>query len=176
MAAGVIRVWLAAAGTGLAAMLLAGCASAVPLLVHGPSAHDLSFHYSRHGSAAETIDQTLHIRNAFGDSVVPVLTFTAMDAHGKVLPQVKVGTVYGSDQGNLVVPYGWGFDILRFSGAGEHAGRPRPVREQVLPVLRRQSDEPRLLQGLVTMRDLSPARCRRRARRSDPDRCCHRRR
>jgi hypothetical protein len=36
-------------------------------------------------------------------------------------PQVKASTVYGSDRGKMVVPYGGAIDILRFStGPGTH--------------------------------------------------------
>lgn len=124
-------------GTVLSAALLAGCGPIATAPVAGataagdpasmpqartpaPSAGDLTFSYHRHGSGDETIDQTLHIDNAFKQSVVPVLALTALDAHGDVLPQVKVSTVYGSDHGALDVPYGEGMDILRFSGVGEH--------------------------------------------------------
>ncbi|MEU3464461.1 hypothetical protein ABZ721_31475 [Streptomyces sp. NPDC006733] len=49
-----------------------------------------------------------------------MLEFTALDAHGRVLPRVQVDTVYGSDRGSLVAAYGYAIDILRFSGQGEH--------------------------------------------------------
>jgi hypothetical protein len=85
-----------------------------------PDAGLLSFTYQSLGSEKETIDQTLDIKNDYRKSVVPVLAFTALDKHHKVLPQVKVRTVYGSDRGSLVAPYGYSLDILRFSGQGEH--------------------------------------------------------
>ncbi|MFI2204425.1 hypothetical protein ACH47Z_27295 [Streptomyces sp. NPDC020192] len=62
----------------------------------------------------------MSIRNTNSDTVVPVLALTALDRHGHQLPGVRVRTVYGSDSGRLAVPYGWGYDILRFSGPGEH--------------------------------------------------------
>lgn len=65
--------------------------------------------------------------------MVPVLAFTALDKHRKLLPQVKVRTVYGSDRGTLVVPYGWGADILRFSGPGAH--EVADVRVRVVSVV-----------------------------------------
>ncbi|MFD8734828.1 hypothetical protein ACFV06_07880 [Streptomyces sp. NPDC059618] len=84
-----------------------------------PDKQALTFTYDRH-SADDYIDQQLFIKNDNGNSVVPVLAFTALDRHRHPLPGVKVRTVYGSDSGRLVVPYGWSSDILRFSGPGEH--------------------------------------------------------
>ena len=121
-------------GCAAALALLAGCGHApgkqpIPSITgglagvpsnDGPDAAGLSFTYRQHGSADETIDQTLQIENDFPYSVVPVLDFTPLDAHGAVLPHVHVGTVYGSDTGSLVAPFGYSLDILRFSGAGEH--------------------------------------------------------
>lgn len=88
--------------------------------VIGPTADLLSFTYHRHAAGTETIDQQLEIHNSYPHSVLPVLEFTAVDAHGQVMPQVKVASVYGSDRGSLVAPYGYTIDILRFSGQGEH--------------------------------------------------------
>ncbi|WP_316784915.1 hypothetical protein [Streptomyces sasae] len=84
-----------------------------------PAKSALTFAYQREGGD-NYISQTLAIKNANKESVVPVLAFTALDQNGDPLPGVHVQTVYGSDSGRLVVSYGWGFDILRFSGAGEH--------------------------------------------------------
>ncbi|MGY5049630.1 hypothetical protein ACWDE0_29035 [Streptomyces sp. 900105755] len=84
-----------------------------------PSKSALSFAYRREGGD-NYISQTLAIKNANKESVVPVLAFTALDQNGDPLPRVHVRTVYGSDSGRLVVSYGSGLDILRFSGAGEH--------------------------------------------------------
>jgi hypothetical protein len=84
-----------------------------------PARSALSFAYQREGGD-NYISQTLAIKNANKESVVPVLAFTALDQNGDPLPRVRVRTVYGSDSGRLVVPYGSGLDILRFSGAGEH--------------------------------------------------------
>ncbi|MFF3460148.1 hypothetical protein ACFYXH_38810 [Streptomyces sp. NPDC002730] len=66
------------------------------------------------------MNQQLEIENVYRGSAVPVLSFSALDKNRQVLPQVKVSTVYGSDRGNLVAPYGTSIDILRFSGPGEH--------------------------------------------------------
>ncbi|MFF3257385.1 hypothetical protein ACFYWP_41910 [Actinacidiphila glaucinigra] len=68
----------------------------------------------------DTMNQTLQIGNVGASSLVPVLSFKAVDKNDHVLPQVKVSTVYGSDRGTMVVPYGGAYDILRFSGPGEH--------------------------------------------------------
>ncbi|MGW0206716.1 hypothetical protein ACWDZ8_13135 [Streptomyces sp. NPDC003233] len=87
--------------------------------VAGPDKNVLTFTYRRQ-SGDNYIDQELLIKNTDRDSVVPVLAFTALDRLGHRLPGVQVRTVYGSDSGRLVVPYGWGLDILRFSGPGEH--------------------------------------------------------
>ncbi|MGW3175831.1 hypothetical protein, partial [Streptomyces sp. NPDC001153] len=84
-----------------------------------PDKNALTFTYHRE-SGDNYISQTVSIKNANRDSVVPVLEFTALDRRGHRLPGVQVRTVYGSDSGRLVVPYGWGYDILRFSGSGEH--------------------------------------------------------
>ncbi|WP_327321291.1 hypothetical protein OG735_01470 [Streptomyces sp. NBC_01210] len=51
------------------------------------------------------MNQQLEIENVYRGSVVPVLSFSALDKNRQVLPQVKVSTVYGSDRGNLVAPY-----------------------------------------------------------------------
>lgn len=80
----------------------------------------LSFDYVGDSGEDETINQTLHITNDVPASVVPVLSFKALDKHDHVLRQVKVSTIYGSDQGKLVASYGTSFDILRFSGPGKH--------------------------------------------------------
>lgn len=84
-----------------------------------PAKSALSFAYQREGGD-NRISQTLTIKNANTESVVPVLAFTALDRNGDPLPRVHVRTVFGSDSGRLVVPYGTFLDILRFSGAGEH--------------------------------------------------------
>ena len=121
---------------GLTAALLAGCGSASSGAhnvggVHAPGSGStagssaapkknvLTFAYHRH-SGDDYIDQTLEIKNAETHSVVPDLEFTALDRNHHPLPGVRVRTVYGSDSGRLVVPYGWSLDILRFSGPGEH--------------------------------------------------------
>lgn len=80
----------------------------------------LSFHYVGDSGVDQTMNQQLEIKNGLRESLAPVLSFTALDKNHQVLPQVTVSTVYGSDRGNLVAPYGTSIDILRFSGTGEH--------------------------------------------------------
>ena len=122
-------------GAAMTAVLLAGCGplaaaptTATPTTIAAtqpaqaptpePSAGDLTFSYKGFPAKNDYIDQVLHITNSFDQSVVPVLAFTALDAHGRVLPQVKVTTAYGSDRGNLVVPYGKAsLDILQIGRA-----------------------------------------------------------
>ncbi|WP_330294365.1 hypothetical protein [Streptomyces sp. NBC_00503] len=80
----------------------------------------LSFRYVGDSHVDETMNQQLEIKNATRGSVAPVLAFTALDKNHQEMPQVAVTTVYGSDRGGLVVPYGTSWDTLRFSGPGEH--------------------------------------------------------
>lgn len=80
----------------------------------------LSFAYVGDSGEDETINQTLQITNDLPTSVVPLLSFKALDKHDRVLRGVKVSTIYGSDRGELVAPYGASLDILRFSGPGQH--------------------------------------------------------
>ncbi|WP_234469670.1 hypothetical protein, partial [Streptomyces sp. MBT62] len=105
----------ARAGGGSQSSAVAGTARSSAV----PDKSVLTFAYHRH-SGDNYIDQTLDIKNADTRSVVPELAFTALDRNHHPLPGVRVRTVYGSDSGRLVVPYGWGLDILRFSGSGEH--------------------------------------------------------
>lgn len=137
------RIWVAGC-VGTAAILLAGCngadsaskdagaparpAASAPTTggtadaakqPAGPDADVLTFAYHRQ-NGNEYIDQTLEINNSYTRSVVPVLAFTALDRNHHALPHVRVRTVYGSDSGRLVAPYGYSLDILRFSGSGEH--------------------------------------------------------
>jgi hypothetical protein len=106
-------------GCGPAKSGAEGGGATVHQSVAEPDKSVLTFTYHRH-SGDDYIDQQLFIKNAYRDSVVPVLAFTELDRQGHRLPGVQVRTVYGSDSGRLVVPYGWGLDILRFSGPGEH--------------------------------------------------------
>ncbi|MFF4965292.1 hypothetical protein [Streptomyces sp. NPDC001037] len=80
----------------------------------------LSFRYVGDSGMDETMNQQLLIDNGLPNSLAPVLSFKALDETHHVLPDVKVSTVFGSDRGNLVVPYGGSYDILRFSGPGKH--------------------------------------------------------
>ncbi|WP_344076338.1 hypothetical protein [Streptomyces crystallinus] len=87
---------------------------------YGPASSDLSFSYTGVSSEDETINQTVSIHNTYRRSVVTLLSFTALDRAHQPMPQVKVTTVFGSDRGTLVSPYGYSYDILRFSGPGQH--------------------------------------------------------
>lgn len=78
----------------------------------------LSFHYVGASDTDDTINQTLQIHNAVHRSATAELSLKALDKSGRVLPGVTVSTVYGGDRGNLVLPYGYTYDILRFSGPG----------------------------------------------------------
>ncbi|MEU5872578.1 hypothetical protein AB0A73_13605 [Glycomyces sp. NPDC047369] len=64
------------------------------------------------------MNQVLTIFNDSTRVLAPTLEFTALDARRNPLPTVKITTVYGSDQGRLVVPPGGGLDVLVFSGEG----------------------------------------------------------
>ncbi|WP_101385728.1 hypothetical protein [Streptomyces sp. TLI_146] len=103
-------------------VLVAGCGlqEAAGGREFGPASSDLSFSYTGISSGDDTINQTLEIHNTYRQSVVTLLSFTALDRAHQPMPKVKVSTVYGSDRGTLVSPYGYGMDILRFSGPGEH--------------------------------------------------------
>lgn len=58
-------------------------------------------------------------------------------SHPPRKPQVKTSTVYGSDRGNTVVPYGGAIDILRFSAG------PREARHGGCPGDGAEYDQPR---------------------------------
>jgi hypothetical protein len=114
-----------AAGTALVAvgMLTSGCRKAGDGNSPGISSghyKGLSFHYVGDSGEDETINQQLQITSRYEVSVDPYLSFSALDKNHHVLHKVKVSTVFGSDSGKLVVPTGIGYDILRFSGPGEH--------------------------------------------------------
>jgi hypothetical protein len=76
----------------------------------------LSFRYTA-TSGTDDMDQLLEIDNGSGESLVPTLRFTPLDQNEQPVPGVTVTTVYGSDQGRLVVgPEGYA-DALVFHGA-----------------------------------------------------------
>lgn len=94
----------------------------------------VSFRYVGDSGEDETINQVLSIANSSPDPVVLRLSLSALDKNHHLLPKVSVSTVFGSDHGNLVVPHGYSYDILRFSGPGEHQVRDVHVTvHQVLP-------------------------------------------
>ncbi|MFE6038658.1 hypothetical protein [Streptomyces sp. NPDC056452] len=79
----------------------------------------LSFRYVADSGEDDTMNQVLEINNVSWSSLAPVLTFEALDKNRRVLHDVEVKTVYGSDRGALVVPQGQFYDVLRFSGIGQ---------------------------------------------------------
>lgn len=116
-----VRRWWGAtvAGIVLSVVALAGCS------LSGASARatiaSLSFSYQAFGKTGY-IDQTLSINNDGRMSVVPTLVITALDNAGRDLPDVRVTTAFGSDQGSLVVQPGGGVDNCagkRQGGRGE---------------------------------------------------------
>ncbi|MFE6551137.1 hypothetical protein ACFVHS_22440 [Streptomyces sp. NPDC057746] len=126
------RLVAVSAAVAVSGALLSGCAPGTlagqARNAHSPKpgplsdelAQTLSFQYISDSGVDETINQILMIKNVARDSLAPVLSFKALDKNDHVLPHVKVSTVFGSDRGDLVAPYGSSSDILRFSGPGEH--------------------------------------------------------
>ncbi|HVK26130.1 MAG TPA: hypothetical protein VM677_32635 [Actinokineospora sp.] len=101
----------------IAGLLLGGCRLQASTQLSRAS---LSFVYVGESGEDGTMNQLLHIENRSRTSAAPVLSLTALDKSHRPLFQVKVSTVYGSDRGDFVAPSGMSFDILRFSGPGEH--------------------------------------------------------
>ncbi|WP_433288307.1 hypothetical protein [Micromonospora sp. CA-244673] len=97
----------------LATLLLAGCG----LIARPHLDATLRFEFAA-TTGAGYMNQLLTIYNDSTQMLAPTLQFTALDATRSPLPAVKVTTVYGSDQGNLVVPPGGGVDVLIFTGEG----------------------------------------------------------
>ncbi|MFC4148028.1 hypothetical protein ACFO0M_17370 [Micromonospora mangrovi] len=62
------------------------------------------------------MNQLLTIYNDGPTMLAPTLEFTALDAHRRPLPTVRVTTAYGSERGELVIPPGFGTDVLIFTG------------------------------------------------------------
>lgn len=91
------------------------------------------------------ISQTLTIENPGASSLAPVLEFTALDAAGEPMPDIRVRTAYGSDKGRVVVPADWAvLDVLRFEGPGAREVEDVAVRvsraDEV--AIERPSEEP----------------------------------
>ena len=132
------RLTAAGATAVLVAVLASGCGKAggadgAPDISssHFPG---VSFRYTGDSGKDETINQILSIGNSYRDPVVLRLSFSALDKNHHLLPKVKVSTVFGSDHGNLVAPHGYSYDILRFSGPGEHEVKDVHVTvHQMLP-------------------------------------------
>jgi hypothetical protein len=119
------RTLIAAVATvALVAVSASGCrkaggAESAPVIANSHF-RGVSFRYVGDSGKDETINQTLNIANSYQAPVVLRLSFSALDKAHHLLPEVKVSTVFGSDFGNLVAPHGYSYDILRFSGPGEH--------------------------------------------------------
>ncbi|MFD3441250.1 hypothetical protein ACFWU3_27495 [Streptomyces sp. NPDC058685] len=104
-----------------AGALLSGCGlKSIPESGSAQHSKGLSFEYVGDSGEDETINQMLVISNHTMGAVVPTLSFRAIDKNDHVLPQVEVSTVFGSDRGTLVASEGDGYDILRFTGPGQH--------------------------------------------------------
>lgn len=122
------RLGAAVAAVVVGGVFLAGCGARpgsresgeVDAVDLGSGKDALSFQYVGDSGVDDTMNQQLSITNAIQVSLAPVLRFEALDKDDNVLPDVTVNTVYGSNRGDLVVPYGTSLDILRFSGAGKH--------------------------------------------------------
>jgi hypothetical protein len=100
----------------VAAMAIGGCDSSA--LERPTAGSDLRFGFTLLAGENQ-IDQTVTIENPGDTSLAPVLEYTALDAAGKPMPEIRVKTAYGSDSGRLVVPAEWAvLDVLRFVGPG----------------------------------------------------------
>jgi len=104
---GVPRLW--AFVLSLFSLILMSCSSS------SGSAVDVTVDYQ---DIAEPgfIDQTVLLEHGSGSDVVPTIRYTPLDADGEAVPGVEVSTVYGSDEGRLVVGTGGEIDILVFEG------------------------------------------------------------
>lgn len=81
----------------------------------------------------DLIDQTLTIINTRVDqAAIPTLQIRPLDDKGKLLPDVSTEGLFGSLKGEVLIPPGSGYDILRFSGNG--AAKVRDVDVKVLSV------------------------------------------
>jgi hypothetical protein len=126
-----------------AALAIAGCGSS-DAPERAPDAPDLRFAFELEAKPG-FISQTLTIENPGDTSLAPVLELTALDAAGDPMPEVRVRTAYGSDEGRVVVPADWAvLDVLRFEGPGAREVEDVAVRvssaEEV--AIERRSEEP----------------------------------
>jgi hypothetical protein len=129
-------------------MLLSGCGQAAGV---GPDrgvrkdnsalSRNLHFQYIGDSGVDETINQQLEITNDNRRSVATLLSFRALDKNHELLPQVKVSTVYGSERGKLVAPYGISYDFLRFSGPGAHDVADVDVTVNLVVLAHREAGE-----------------------------------
>jgi hypothetical protein len=100
------------------ALAIAGCGeSATP--DRASDAPDLRFDFELE-SKPGFISQTLTIENPGDAALAPVLELTALDASGEPMPDVRVRTAFGSDEGRVVVPQDWAvFDAIRLTNPGD---------------------------------------------------------
>lgn len=100
------------------AILLAGCGA--ESATTDPSAAALEFTYEQFGGE-DSIDQTLTITNSGDRAIDLTLGFVALDEAGEPLPAVDVQTVYGSQEGDMIVSANAeSIDILMFDGPGSN--------------------------------------------------------
>ncbi|GAB3147744.1 hypothetical protein GCM10027290_31500 [Micromonospora sonneratiae] len=125
--AGRRRVFRVAAGlVALAALSACG-------ILQGETVEDRTLSYDYYPSYGEGyMNQLLSISNHTQQSVVPTLALQALDTHGKVLQDVSVTTVFGSDRGKVVVLPNGATDVLIFNGANlERVADVRVVARQM---------------------------------------------
>lgn len=115
------------------AMLLAGCGA--DSAATDPSAAAFEFTYEQFGGE-DSIDQALRITNRDDRAIALTLGFVALDEAGKPLPAVDVQTVYGRQEGDMIVPANAeSIDILMFDGPGsDEVDDVRVTVEKAQPV------------------------------------------
>jgi hypothetical protein len=126
------------------ALAIAGCGESAP--DRASDAPDLRFEFDLE-SKPGFISQTLTIENPGDAALAPVLELTALDASGEPMPDVRVRTAYGSDEGRVVVPQDWAvLDVLRFEGPGARDVEDVEVRvrEAEEVAVERPSEEPQI--------------------------------
>jgi hypothetical protein len=127
-----------------AALTIGACGSSAAAPEPAREAADLRFDFELEAKPG-FISQTLTIENPGTASLAPVLELTALDAGGDPMPEVRVRTAFGSDQGRLVVPADWAvIDVLRFEGPGARDVEDVDVRIRTADevAIERPSEEP----------------------------------
>lgn len=106
------------------------------------AAEQLAFGYRAVGGAGN-IDQVLTIGNDSDMHALPSLDFTALDKDGQPLDDVRVATLFGSDQGLVLVPAGGtAYDVLKFTGRGANHVEDVEVTVASVEVAEASSVEP----------------------------------